>query len=633
MATSKYTREGHNPAQNYTGDRYTAQKIQGGRGQGGRPGGGGGRGGRMMKVKEKPKDTKYVLLRLGGYLFQYKWLLLLALVLTFASNLLALVGPTLSGYAVDLISLGKGKVDMAGVWHYVWQMMLLYAASALLSFLMANLMLRISQRVVRKMRQDLFYKLQSLPVGYFDTHQTGDILSRMSYDIDTVSTSLAHDLVAICSSTITVVGSFVMMLRISPTLLLVMLITIPMSIYYTRYIARKVRPLSRRRSAALGQMNGFVEEMVSGQKTLKAYAREAINIGHFDGTNEEAVESFYQAEYTSSMMGPTMNFITNLSLALITAFGAVLFLFGKLSIGSISSFVQYSRKFSGPINELANMYSELQSAMAAAERVLKVLDEEPEPVDAPDAIPMPKDIQGRVELSHVKFGYTPDRTILQDVNLVAEPGKQIAIVGPTGAGKTTIINLLMRFYDVNSGSITIDGMDITKVTRESLRKSFAMVLQDTWVFEGTIYDNIAYGKENATREEVIAAAKAAHIHSYISRLPKGYDTPLSDDGTNLSKGQKQLLTIARAMLLDAHMLILDEATSNVDTRTEIHIREAMRKLMKDKTCFVIAHRLSTIVDADIILVVKDGDVIEQGNHTELMEKKGFYHQLYMSQFE
>lgn len=592
-----------------------------------------GAGGRMMKVKEKPKDTGYVLKRLGVYLFHYKWMLLLALVLTIGSNSLALVGPMLSGYAVDLIEFGQGRVDIPGVWHYVWLMILFYVVSSALGYALSILMLNISQRVVKKMRQDVFYKLQSLPVGYFDTHQTGDILSRISYDIDTVSTSLANDLIQLCASVITVVGSFVMMLLISPPLLIVMLFTIPLSIFYTKYMSGKIRPLSRARSINLGRLNGFVEEMVSGQKTLKAYAREDVTITHFDAINEEAVESFYQAEYVGSMVGPTVNFINNLSLALITAFGAVLFLFEKLTLGNISSFVLYSRKFSGPINELANLASELQSAMAAAERVLKVLDEVPEPPDAADAVELPSDIRGEVVMDHVSFGYDSSRRILHDLSLRAEPGKMVAIVGPTGAGKTTIINLLMRFYDVNSGRILIDGLDIAKVTRRSLRKAYAMVLQDTWVFEGTIFDNIAYGKENATREEVVAAAKAARIHSYISRLPKGYDTVLTEDGTNLSKGQKQLLTIARAMLLDARMLILDEATSNVDTRTEVHIREAMRELMKDKTCFVIAHRLSTIVDADTILVVKDGDVIEQGNHAELMERKGFYHQLYMSQFE
>ena len=602
---------------------------------GGRPGGIGspGAGGRMMKTKEKPKDTGYVLKRLGAYLLHYKWLLLLALALTIAGNSLALVGPMLSGYAVDLIELGKGKVDLDGVWHYVWLMLVFYAVSSLLSYALAILMLRISQKVVKKMRQDVFYKLQSLPVGYFDVHQTGDILSRISYDIDTVSTSLANDLIQICASAITVTGSFIMMLLISPPLLIVMLFTIPLSIFYTKYMSGRIRPLSRRRSANLGRLNGFVEEMVSGQKTLKAYAREDVNIAHFDQTNEEAVDAFYQAEFVSSMVGPTVNFINNLSLALITAFGAVLYLFNTLTLGSISSFVLYSRKFSGPINELANLASELQSAMAAAERVLKVLDEEAEPEDARDAVDLPDHIRGEVIMKHVNFGYSPDRTILHDLNLKAEPGKLVAIVGPTGAGKTTIINLLMRFYDINSGRITIDGLDVSKIKRKSLRKAYAMVLQDTWVFEGTIFDNIAYGKENATREEVEAAAKAARIHSYISRLPQGYDTVLSEDGTNLSKGQKQLLTIARAMLLDARMLILDEATSNVDTRTEVHIREAMRELMKDKTCFVIAHRLSTIVDADTILVVRDGDVIEQGNHSELMEQGGFYQQLYMSQFE
>lgn len=620
-------------AMNIANNSAAAGAGNAGRGMGPRGGAGGGAGGRMMKVKEKPKDTGYVLKRLGSYLLHYTGLLLLALVLTIAGNSLALVGPMLSGYAVDLIELGKGNVDISGVWHYVRLMLAFYLLSSVLSYVLANLMLRISQKVVKRMRQDVFYKLQSLPVGYFDTHQTGDILSRISYDIDTVSTSLANDLIQVFASAITVGGSFIMMLLISPQLLLVMLFTIPLSIFYTKYMSGRIRPLSRRRSENLGRLNGFVEEKVSGQKTLKAYARERINIQHFDDTNEDAVEAFYQAEYVSSMVGPTVNFINNLSLALITAFGAVLYLLGNLTLGNISSFVLYSRKFSGPINELANLASELQSALAAAERILKVLDEDPEPADVAQAVDLPADIRGKVVMEHVSFSYTPDRIILHDLNLTAEPGKLIAIVGPTGAGKTTIINLLMRFYDVNSGRILIDGMDISQVTRKSLRKAYAMVLQDTWVFEGTIFDNIAYGKENATMEEVVAAAKAARIHSYISRLPDGYQTILTDDGTNLSKGQKQLLTIARAMLLDARMLILDEATSNVDTRTEVHIREAMRELMRDKTCFVIAHRLSTIVDADIILVVKDGDVIEQGNHTQLMEQNGFYRQLYMSQFE
>ena len=375
-----------------------------------------------------------------------------------------------------------------------------------------------------------------------------------------------------------------------------------------------------------------MEEMVSGQKTICAYAREQVITERFDAINKEAVDAYYTADYYSCLVGPTVNFINNISLALVTVFGALLYLFGELTLGNISSFVLYSRKFSGPINEAANIISELQSALAAAERVFRLLSEEPEAADSNSAAEL-SDVRGRVEIKNVSFGYTPEKTIIKNLYLKAKEGSMIAIVGPTGAGKTTIINLLMRFYDVDQGGIYVDGKENREVTRASLRRAYAMVLQDTWVFGGTIFENIAYGKENAAMEEVIAAAKAAHIHSYIMRLPEGYQTVLTEDGVNISKGQKQLLTIARAMLLDAKMLILDEATSNVDTRTEIRIQKAMRHLMAGKTCFVIAHRLSTIQHADLILVVDNGNVVEQGTHKELMGKRGFYYQLYASQFE
>jgi ATP-binding cassette subfamily B protein len=397
-------------------------------------------------------------------------------------------------------------------------------------------------------------------------------------------------------------------------------------------MAKKVRPLFRKRSAKLGELNGFVEEMVSGQKTIKAYAAESAIMGRFDDLNAETAEAYYQAEYYGSMTGPTVNFINNLSLSLITVFGAILYLFNKMTLGNISSFVQYSRRFSGPINEAANIISELQSAAAAAERVFKLIDEAPEPLDREDAKVL-TEVNGDVEISDVSFGYIPERIIIKNLFLHAKPGSLTAIVGPTGAGKTTIINLLMRFYDVWEGGIFVDGTETRDLTRSSLRKAFAMVLQDTWLFQGSIFDNIAYGKENATMDEVEAAAKMAGIHSFIKRLPDGYNTIVNEDGLNISKGQKQLLTIARAMLLDAKMLILDEATSNVDTRTEIKIQQAMLKLMEQKTCFVIAHRLSTIKGADNILVVDKGNVVEQGTHKELMNKQGFYYKLYNSQFD
>jgi len=581
---------------------------------------------------DKPKDTKYVLNRLWYYVFQYKWLLALAIILTIASNMLALLGPMLSGYAIDAIEPGFGLVVFKTVFYYAAWMILFYVLSSILSYFLAVLMIRFSQKIVRKMREDVFKKLVDLPVGYFDRNQAGDIISRISYDIDTINTSLSTDVVQICASAITVIGSLFMMIIISPKLVLVMLVTIPLSLFYTRYMAKKVRPLFRKRSGKLGELNGYVEEMVSGQKTIKAYAAENSVLDRFDHINKETVDAYYNAEYYGSMTGPTVNFINNLSLSLITVFGAILYLRGSMTLGNISSFVQYSRKFSGPINEAANIISELQSAAAAAERVFKLMDEQPETADVEGAQEL-TEVQGDVSLNEISFGYLPDKIIIKKLNLHAKPGSLTAIVGPTGAGKTTIINLLMRFYDVWEGKIYVDGKDIRDLTRKSLRKAYAMVLQDTWMFQGTIFDNIAYGKENATMEEVVNAAKMAGMHFFIKRLPEGYKTIVNEDGLNISKGQKQLLTIARAMLLDAKMLILDEATSNVDTRTEIKIQKAMRKLMEQKTCFVIAHRLSTIQGADNILVVDQGNVVEQGTHGELMEKKGFYYKLYNSQFE
>ncbi len=583
------------------------------------------------KRKLTMKETLKIMSRLWKYLYRFKWYGLLAIVLSITSNLLSLVGPLLSGRAIDAIGTRPGAVDFGKVFYYCILMVIFYILSSVLSYILSILMIRISQKVIFQMRSDVLNKLLDLPVRFFDSHQPGEIISRISYDIDTVNASLSNDLLQIFTSLFTVVGSLVMMLYISPALVLVFAVTVPVSILLTKYMTGKVRPLFRKRSAKLGELSGFTEEIISGQKTIKVYNQEKTVIRKFDEKNREAVDSYYKADYYGSMIGPSINLINNLSLALVSMFGALLYLFGRLTLGNLSSFVLYSRKFSGPINEAANILSELQSSFAAAERVFRLIDEEPEPRDKEDAEAL-ENVRGEVRMEDVYFGYTPEKPVIQDLNIKAQEGKLVAIVGPTGAGKTTIINLLMRFYDPDSGTLSIDGKNIMDVTRESLRLSYSMVLQDTWLFHGTIYDNIAYGKKGVSKEDVIAAAKAARIHNYIMQLPDGYDTVLSDDGINISHGQKQLLTIARAMLLDSKMLILDEATSNVDTRTEQQIQKAMRELMRGRTCFVIAHRLSTIRNADTILVIKDGRIAEQGSHRELIRLGGVYAEMYNSQF-
>lgn len=576
-------------------------------------------------------DVRYVLRNLWKYLYRYRFGMFAVLALSLLSNVLALLGPRLSGAAIDAITGGE-HVNFPSVYRYALLMLAFYAVSAGLSFLISVYMVRLSQKIVSAMRCDAFQSISRLPVGFTDRHAIGDILSVISYDIDTLSTSLAHDVVQILSSVVTVVGSLYMMLTISPLLILVFAVTIPLSVFITRFITSRTRPLFRARSRKLGELNSFVEEMLSGLKTAKAYHREDYTIDRFDKKNEEAVQAYYKSEYYGSTTGPSVSFVNNLSLSLVSVFGALLYLWRYMSLGDVSSFVLYSRKFSGPINEVANIIAELQSAFAAGERVFRLIDEPPETPDAPDAIEL-ENAQGLVEMKNVSFGYEKNRVILHDLSLVAKPGSVTAIVGPTGAGKTTIINLLMRFYDRLSGEILIDGRPIEKYTRKSLRKNFAMVLQDTWLFGGTVYENIAYGNPNATLEDVKRAAERARISYFIEQLPNGYDTVLTENGGNISKGQKQLLTIARAMLLDASMLILDEATSNVDTQTEIRIQDAMLQLMKNKTCFVIAHRLSTIQNADNILVLDHGDIVEQGTHDELMTCGGFYKKLYQAQFE
>ena len=585
--------------------------------------------------KAKPRDAKGALLRILRYLMEYRWWVLLFLFCTFLSNIGNLLGPKFAGEAIGVVEagfkLGPGQVDMEQVGRYALLMLACYAGGSLMSFLVNIGMMRVGRRVARNMRRDVFNKLMTLPVGYFDRHQAGDIISRVSYDVDVVCTSLSTDVIQIITSTVTVAGSFTMMCTISIPLVLCMAATIPAAILFTRYMSKKTRPLYSRRSAAYGAMNGFAEEMFTGQRTILAYAQEDRVCEDFSRINRNAAEAYRDADGLGMTMGPTVGMISNFGLAAIGLGGCVLYMLNVVGLKQISTFVLYSRKFSGPINEISNIVSEIFSALAASERVFRLLDEPEEVKDIYGAAEL-TGCRGQVQAEDVSFGYLPGKTILHHLDLEAKPGQTVAIVGPTGAGKTTIINLLMRFYDPDKGCIYVDGTENRAYTMDSLRRSYAMVLQETWVFRGTIFDNIAYGKENAAMEEVVAAAKAARIHNYIMTLPQGYNTVISEDGGNISKGQKQLLTIARAMLYDTHMLILDEATSNVDTNTERQVQRAIRSLMAGKTCFVIAHRLSTIQNADHILVVDHGDVVEQGTHGELMAQKGFYYKLYASQF-
>ena len=586
-------------------------------------------------VKAKPKDAKGALRRILHYLLVYRWLVVLFLVCTLLSNLGNLLGPQFAGQAIGVVEegyrQGAGHVDMARVGHFALLMLLCSALGSVMNFLVHIGMMRVGRRVAQNMRRDVFEKLMTLPVGFFDRNQAGDIISRVSYDVDVVCMSLSTDVIQIVTSVVTVTGSFLMMCTISLPLVLCMAATIPISILFTRYMGRKTRPLYAKRSAAYGAMNGFAEEMFTGQRTILAYAQEDRVCEDFSRINRAAAEAYRDADSMGMTMGPTVSMISNCGLAAIGLGGSILYILGVVGLAQISSFVLYSRKFSGPINEISNIINEIFSALAASERVFRLLDQPEEVKDIYGAADL-EHCRGQVQGQDVSFGYDPDKTVLHHLSFEAQPGQTVAIVGPTGAGKTTIINLLMRFYDPDEGCIYVDGTENRAYTMDSLRRSYAMVLQDTWVFRGTIFDNIAYGKENATMDEVVRAAKAARIHNYIMRLPQGYNTVISEDGGNISKGQKQLLTIARAMLYDTNMLILDEATSNVDTNTERQVQKAIRSLMAGKTCFVIAHRLSTIQNADHILVVDHGDVVEQGTHEELMARKGFYYRLYASQF-
>lgn len=577
----------------------------------------------------RAKNVRSTVKRLWDYLTFYKEKLILALTLTIIANVLSLVGPYLTGRAIDVMG---EDVDFSRVFVYAGLMVVFYLLSALLNFWLRVAMVKISQSVVYKMRKDLFEKLNKVEISFFDTQQTGDIISKMSYDIDSINTSLATDVISILTSFITITISFVMMVIMSPILVLVFLVTIPLSVLTTKVLSKIVKKKYRIRNKKLGTLNGFAEEMITGQRTIQSYVQEESVLNKFEKLNEETAIASYEAGYYGTIVGPSINFISNLSVALVGVFGGILYFRGLISIGKLTSFTLYSRRFSGPINQMSSVFADIQSALAAAERVFGVLDAKEEDIDHPDVI-LDLDIKGEVEVKHLDFSYVKNQPILKDVNFKAKQGKVVAIVGQTGAGKTTLVNLFMRFYEPPKASIFIDQHDIYDMPRAALRKSFSMVLQDTWVFHGTIHENIAYGNGHPTRLEVEEAAKKAHIHHFILHLPQGYDTVLTDEGLNISKGQKQLLVIARAMLSKTKMLILDEATSNVDTHTEVQIQHAMLKLMENKTSFVIAHRLSTIQNADLILVVDQGNIVEQGTHEELLDQKGIYNDLYYSQFQ
>lgn len=574
---------------------------------------------------------KGTLRRLWRVLRPYRRTLLFLMGLVVFSNLLALVAPLLSGKAVDAIGEAPGGVDFSAVFTYCVQMLACYAASAAISYGTAVWLVRLGESVSRDLREAAFNRLTELPVSYFDTHPVGDLISRICYDVDTVNAGLSSDLLQVCTSLVTVLGSLVMLLIISPGLSLVFAVTVPLSVVLTRRQMRRVHTLFRERSRKLGAMNGFAEERISGLRTLRAYGVEERSAAQFEEFNGDASRAYYRAEYESAVLGPLVNFINNLSLALISVFGGLLYLAARISLGNLASFVLYSRKFSGPIRETANLLSDLQAAVAAAERILDLLDTVPEPEDPPGAL-VPKHLRGDVRFEKVDFSYVPGKPVLQEFSAHIPAGSLTAVVGFTGAGKTTLISLLLRFYEPAGGRILLDGVPLGRYARRPLRRKFALVLQDTWLHGGTVAENIAYGVPSAGPEQIRRAAEDALAHSFIRALPRGYDTVLTDEGLHLSKGQRQLLAIARCLLSDADVVILDEATSNVDTETEERVQRAMERLRARKTCIVIAHRLTTITNADQILLLEEGRVAERGTHGELLRSGGRYAELYRAQF-
>ena len=604
--------------------------------QGG-PMGGGPHGG--MGAGEKAKDFKGTIKKLMKYLSEYKIGLIFVLLFAIGSTIFNIAGPKILGKATTEIFTGLvGKVsgssgiDFEKIAHILIFLMCLYVTSAIFSFIQGYIMTGVSQKLTYRLRKEISEKINRMPMNYFDTRTHGEVLSRVTNDIDTLSQSLNQSATQIITSFTTIIGVLIMMLSISPLMTLVALLILPISLGLISTIVKRSQRHFKNQQEYLGHVNGQVEEVYGGHNIVKAFNKEADVIKEFDETNEILYQSAWKSQFFSGMMMPIMQFVGNLGYVAVAILGGYLAIKKTIEVGDIQSFIQYVRNFTQPITQVAQVANMLQSTAAASERVFEFLEEEEEDQFAQNPVSV-EGLEGNVEFDHVHFGYNADKIIINDFSAKVKQGQKIAIVGPTGAGKTTMIKLLMRFYDVNSGAILIDGHNLKDFNRGELRQMFGMVLQDTWLFHGSIKENIRYGKLDATDEEDIEAAKAAHVHRFVQTLPNGYDMELNEEASNVSQGQKQLLTIARAILADPKILILDEATSSVDTRTEVRIQKAMDNLMRGRTSFIIAHRLSTIRDADLILVMKDGDIIEQGNHEELLKQNGFYAELYNSQFE
>ena len=605
-----------------------------------RPGGMGGGGPMaMMRRGEKPRDFKGTLIKLINYLGHYRLLILFILLLAVGSTAASILGPKILGEATTQLFAGvmaqiagTGSVDFVSIGNIIVETLLLYAFSAMLSYGQGWIMANVAMDITYRFRKDIAEKINRMPFKYFDETSQGEVLSRITNDVDTVSQTLNQSLTQIITSLATVIGVLVMMFTISWQMTLVSLAVLPLSFGIIGLIISKSQVFFKRQQDYLGHINGHVEEMYGGHVVMKAFNGEAKSVEQFDQVNDVLYDSAWKSQFLTGLLFPIMNFVGNLGYVAITILGGYLAVQGAITIGNIQAFIQYVRSFTQPISQIANMSNILQQTMAAAERVFQFLAEPEEIPNPANPVHLEK-VEGRVDFKNVHFGYTPDKIIINDFTFYAEPGQKIAIVGPTGAGKTTMVKLLMRFYDVNSGAILVDGHDIREFNRGDLRCMFGMVLQDTWLYNGPIIENIRYGRSNATDEEVISAAKAARVDHFVRTLPEGYNMVLNEETTNISQGQMQLMTIARAFLADPKILILDEATSSVDTHTEVQIQKAMDTLMKGRTSFIIAHRLSTIRDADWILVMNDGDIVEQGKHAKLLAKNGFYAELYNSQFE